>query len=271
MEAEPAAQGTLQEAKNQSCSDVSAEAIQACYDLVSSGRSLSEILIALKRLGPLNKAPAELGGTLGDTQLLDPFADSQGTLPHWAIAQVATRLEASLSLVPLNREPSQQHARDEWCRKPWWRPIGAAIFWLIPAMSLMLIGIAGKRLTEADLVWSYEVAHAGVKTRAPAPAITVVGPTADQIAPEQVEPGRGSEPDVTAAPAEPGTQAVTTAPPSIQDGGARGTGRAMQGRSWARSSIPRTGRSSLAQRFQSEVYGSSPREWTIPRRLTDGF
>jgi hypothetical protein len=122
---------------------VSEEAIQACYDLLSSGHPLSEILDALKRLGPLNTASTELGGALGNTQFLASSAESRGTSPHWAIVQVPTPFGASLTLVPLNLEQSQQHDRDH--RKRWSRPIGAAIFWLIPAMSLMLIGIAGKR------------------------------------------------------------------------------------------------------------------------------
>jgi hypothetical protein len=260
MEAEPA-QGISQQTKSRSCFDVSEEAIQACYDLLSSGHSLSEILVAAKRLAPLNRAPTELRGTLGNTKPVVPFVESSGTPPHWAIAQVRAPVEARLSLVPLNLEQSQHHARDECCRKHGARPIGTAIFWLIPAISLILIGIAGKRLTEADLLWNYEVA--GAEAKAPAPAITVPGHTADQVAPEQLQPGRGREPEVAAVPAEP-TVAVTTAPASIQYGSARG-------RSRARSSTPRMSRSTLPERFQSEVYGSSVREWQVPRRLTDGF
>ena len=263
-------QGIFQQAQDRSCSDVSEEAIEACYDLVSSGHSLSEILVALKRLAPVNKAPTELGGTPGNTQLLDPFADSRGT-SHWAVAQLPALVEARHSLVPLNLEQSRQHARDEWSRKNWSRPIGAAIFWLVPAISLMLIGIAGKRLTEANLLWNYEVARAGAEAKAPAPAIAAVGHTADQIAPEQLQPGRGREPEATAAPAKPGTQAVRTAPANIQNGGAIHSGSGMQGRSSARTSIPRTGRSKVAQRFQNDVYGTSARVWSVPRRLTDGF
>ena len=219
---------------------------------------------------PLEQSSDRARGTPGNTQLLDPFAEARGT-PYWAVAQVPAPVEARHSLVPLNFEQSQQHARDERSRKHWSRPIGAAIFWLIPAMSLMLIGIAGKRLTEANLLWNYEVARAGAEAKAPAPAIAEVGHTADQIAPEQLQPGREPGSEVTEAPAEPGTQAVTTAPANIQNGGAIHGGSGMQGRSRARTSIPRTGRSKVAQRFQNDVYGTSARVWSVPRRLTDGF
>ena len=50
-------------------SDASEQAVQACYDLLSSGHSLSKMLVALKQLGPLNKAKSELVDAPGDPQI----------------------------------------------------------------------------------------------------------------------------------------------------------------------------------------------------------
>src|SRR5207302_6733381 len=58
METEPAQclnETISQEQKEHFRSDAGEETIQACYDLISSGQPLSEILVALKQLGPLDK------------------------------------------------------------------------------------------------------------------------------------------------------------------------------------------------------------------------
>lgn len=92
--------------------------------------------------------------------------------------------------------------RGQLSRGEWSRPICLVLFWLIPAMSLMLVGIACKLLIDAGLARTSG-------TIAPIPAITEVGRTA----PERLDASRAGEPVVTASPIVSATQVVGTAPP----------------------------------------------------------
>ena len=226
-------------------SDASEQAVQGCYDLLSSGHSLSKMLVALKQIGPLNKAKSELVDAPGDPQI-SHLADEVAAPPQSEILQVLESVEVSRSLVALNIEPSQQRARDE---EKWSRPIGALLFWLIPAMSVMLLGVASKPLIEAGLLRNSGSATTGAETAAAMPAITEVGRTA----PERPQAAR-----------DPATQAVIAAPANNQDRGPR-----IQERPAMKPSSLPTSRP--AQQPHTEFYRSSPNEWRIPTRLTDGF
>jgi hypothetical protein len=263
MKAEPLLSASVpisQQPKDRFRSDANEEAIQACCDLLSSGHSLSQILVALKQLGPLNKAQSELVDAPGDPQI-PHLAGEIAAPPQSEIIQVAEPTDVSRSLVPLIVEPSQQRARDE---EKWTRPIGVVLFWLIPAMTLMLVCIAGKLLIDGGLLRNSGSATTGAETFALMPAITEVGRTA----PERLEAVRAGEPAVTASSTEPATQAVGTAPAKKQD---RRPLIDKGERPEARSLPPPTRRPSSAQRLQSQIYRSSPKEWGLPRRPTDGF
>ena len=93
MDAEPV-QGLsapiLQEWKEPNQRDGSEEAIQACYDLLSSGRPLLEILDAAKRLPGLKKVPqSNLGDEPADTQIREISGQARGISVQWEIAPVA--------------------------------------------------------------------------------------------------------------------------------------------------------------------------------------
>jgi hypothetical protein len=72
-----------QERKDLYQRDGNEEAIQACYDLLSSGRPLSEILDAAKRLRRLNKArQSNLGDEPADTQIREISGEARGISVH---------------------------------------------------------------------------------------------------------------------------------------------------------------------------------------------
>src|SRR5262249_4667075 len=102
VEAQPSREASLpisQGGEHSVRSDAYEEAIQACYALLSSGRPLAEILIALKRLGPFNKDQLKSRDVCFDTQnsdLGEPRSHS------WVIDHAAPSVEANLSLVPFN-------------------------------------------------------------------------------------------------------------------------------------------------------------------------
>jgi hypothetical protein len=247
MKAEPLQSVSVsisQQPKDRSRSDASEQAIQACYDLLSSGQPLSEILVALKQLGPLNNTQSKFGGAPEQTQIFGPVGEIRGALPQRAMAQVAKPIESGRSLVLLNFEPLQPRVRDE--KKS--RPIGVVLFWLIPTISLMLVGIGGKLLIDAGLFRNSGSAPIGAETVASMPAITEVG----RADPAQPQAGR-----------DPAKQAAMTAPANNQDRGPR-----IQERAAAKPPSPT---SRPAQQPHTEVYRLSPKEWRIPTRLTDGF
>src|SRR5207248_9992014 len=87
-----------QQPKNRFRSDASP--IQACYDLLSSGHSLAEILVALKQLGPAKKAQSELSKLVsapGDGKI-SHVAGELAPPPQWQIFQVAEPAEISRGL-----------------------------------------------------------------------------------------------------------------------------------------------------------------------------
>lgn len=68
-------------------SGASEDAIEACCDLLSAGRPISEILIALKRFAPLNEATEAERCSDKQDGAIDPQA--RGTSPHGETALVA--------------------------------------------------------------------------------------------------------------------------------------------------------------------------------------
>jgi hypothetical protein len=258
-----------QEQKDHFRSDAGEETIQACYDLISSGRPLSEILAALKQLGPLDKQrQSERGLQPSDTQICDVAGEVCAAVPHWQTAQVPNPLESQLldqsqdisaalvptrgdwshSLVTLSARRSPESARVEnrlGMKLP--RPIGLVLFWLVPALSLTVVGVAGKLLSDADRTWktteatgapkailrSVEVNEDATEPRpktaepsAPVPEISAVSRTAPEVAPN--------------LPASPNSPPVKALRRSVQ---------------------PR----------HTQVQRPFPTEWKIPTRLTDGF
>jgi hypothetical protein len=236
------------------------QSIQACYDLLSSGHSLSEILIALKELGPLNKAQSDLVDAPAIAEISHLVGEFTAP-PQREILQVAERVEVSRILVPLNAEP-QQRAYNE--KKS--RPLAVVLFWLIPAMSLMLVGIGGKLLIDAGLLRNSESATRGAETIDPTPAITEVGISA----PGLFTAASAGKLAVTASPPESTTQAVGTVLDNKQDRGPL-IDKRTQERPAARTLPPPTSRESSVQRLHTRIYPSPPMEWRLPNRLTDGF
>jgi hypothetical protein len=178
MEAEPVQSiraSIHPELKDPLRSDLSDQAIQACYELLSSGHPLSEVLDAAKRIVSANKASqSNIGGKPGDTQISDIAGEAHGASCQWGTAQVAepvesrhldhspgssgaltsgTRADAPHIPVALKVEQLPESARVEaggdakFCRL-----IGAALFWLIPAVSLTVLATTGKSLVDVDLL-----------------------------------------------------------------------------------------------------------------------
>src|SRR5437762_10202714 len=98
METEPAQclnESISQEQKDHFRSDAGEETIQACYDLISSGYPLSEILAALKQVGRLDKQRYfERGLQPSDTQICDVAGEGRAALPHLQTAQFSKPLES---------------------------------------------------------------------------------------------------------------------------------------------------------------------------------
>ena len=140
------------------------EAIQACYDLLSSGRALSDILVALKRLGPLNRHNgSERRVEPSDTEIPEITGEDCAASSQWRTVQLAQPVESrrldqsrepsgalvcaggdlspyhtSRSLVALTA-PSSRRV-ENGLRDKLFRPIGAVLLWLIPAISLTSLG-----------------------------------------------------------------------------------------------------------------------------------
>ena len=262
MKAEPLQQVSvpISQQKEWFHSGANEQSIQACYDLLSSGHSLSEILIALKELGPLNKAQSDLVDAPAIAEISHPVGEFPAP-PQREIRQVAERVEVSRTLVPLNAEPQQRA-----CNEKKSRPLAVVLFWLIPAMSLMLIGIGGKLLIDAGLLRNSGSATRGAEAVAPMPAITEVG----RSAPETSIVASAGELALAAPPTEPATHAVGPAPDNNQDRGPLIDTR-KQERPAART-LPRPkSREGSVQRLHTRTYPSPPIEWRLPNRLTDGF
>jgi len=86
METEPALclnEPISQEQKDHFRPDAGEETIRACYDLISSGHPLSEILVALKQLGPLDKQrQSERGPPTSDTQIRHVAGEVRDAAPQ---------------------------------------------------------------------------------------------------------------------------------------------------------------------------------------------
>jgi hypothetical protein len=236
-------------------------AIQTCYELLSSGRPLSEVLDAAKRLSSLNQASKSTpGGGPGDTQIPDIAGEARSASSRLVTAQVTEPVELRLvdhsldssgalaagigadaphSRVDLNVRQSLGSARIEkgWVIKLS-RLIGAFLFWLIPAISLIVVGTIGKSLIDSDQIRKPAEATgeampgaiqlgqdltapttAEAENIAPRPPTSQVARTAPQIRPEQIESPRAAEQVVNGSPAEPATEAGTTAQAGIPDRG----------------------------------------------------
>jgi hypothetical protein len=233
-------------------SGASEEAIQVLCELLSAGRPISEVLDAAKRLASLDKgSKSGLGGGPARTQIDGVAGQSPGALAQGGTAQLTEPVESNLaisanplapiagsrSLIVLSGRQSLEAGRVE--KRKLSRPIGAALFWLIPAMSLWATGTG---LFDADLL----------RNNAGTTAEVVSTPEASRILPSitpgQFEPGRSAEPTVAGSPAGPGTEVGTTAPAAL-------------------SLRPVTDRAKPAQPRHTRIQ----RRWGHPRRLTDGF
>jgi len=235
-------------------SGASAEAVQVLCELLSAGRPISEVLDAAKRFASLDKgSKSGLGGGLARTQIDGVAGQSPGVLAQGGTAQLTELVESNLaisanplapiagsrSLIVLGGRQSLEAGRVE--KRKLSRPIGAALFLLIPAMSLTVVWATGTGLFDADLL----------RNNAGTTAEVVSTPEASRIppiTPGQFEPGRSAEPTVAGPPAEPGTEVGTTAPAAL-------------------SLRPVTDRSKPAQPRHTRIQ----RRWGHPRRLTDGF
>jgi hypothetical protein len=264
MKAEPL-QGVSEGRKDHFRSDSSEEAIQVCYDLLSSGNRLSDILVALKRLGPLDKhSQSDCGIEPSGTEIGEIAGEGRAASSQWRTVQVTQTVDqsreplgalvrtgddvsqgdASRSLVALT-VPSSTRRVENGLRDKFSRPIGVVILWLIPAISLTIVGIAGKRLMDSDLSSRLTEATAvpilgpveGIRdlptpqaeakeTRAVIPAISGVSRTATEVAPNR--------------PAAPNS------PPETRS---------------RRSTQPR----------HAPIERPFAMGWKIPSRLTDGF
>jgi hypothetical protein len=236
-------------------SDATDQEIQACYDLLASGHSLSEILDALRELGPLNKSQSDLIDAPADRKI--SHVAGELTAP-----KIGEPVQGSRSIVPLSVGPSRQRFRDE--KKS--RPIAAVLFWMIPAISLTLAGIAGRLLINAGLVRNSETVALGAESVPPMPATIEVG----RAKPERTEGASAGELAVTASPIKPGTQALGSAPGNNRDRGPL-IDKRTQERPAATTLRPPVSRPGSAPRGQTQTYSSYPKEWGLPRRLTDGF
>jgi hypothetical protein len=236
-------------------SGASEEAVQVLCELLSAGRPISEVLDAAKRFASLDKgSESGLGGGPARTQLDGVAGQSPGAVAQGGTAQLTEPVESNLaisanplapiagsrSLIVLSGRQSLEAGRVE--KRKLSRPIGAALFWLIPAMSLTVVWTTGKGLFDADLL----------RNNAGTTAEVVSTPEASRvlppITPGQFEPGRSAEPTVAGSPAEPGIEVGTTAPAAL-------------------SLRPVTDRLKPAQPRHTRIQ----RRWGHPRRLTDGF
>jgi hypothetical protein len=248
--------------------DSSEEAIQACYDLLSSGYPLSDILVALKQLGPLNKhSQSESGVESSDTEIADIAGEGLDAPSQWRTVQVTqaveTRLpyqshelsgalvcaggdvspgDASRSLVALTIPPSHRVENGvKFCR-----PIWAVLVWLIPAISLTVVGIAGKLLIDANLILTTTEATV-VSNEIPGNVAGTVN-----LTPPQAEPAETR--------AVPAISEVNRTAPDVEPN-----------RPVRPNSPPVTGSRRSAQSRHTPIQRPFSMEWKMPSRLTDGF
>jgi len=264
-------------------SDRSEETIQACYELISSGQPLSEILVALKQLGPLNEnSPSERGPKPSETQITDVIGQVRAAAPQWQTAQLTELLEAPLLRQPQNvsaalvptggissnslvalraRLPSARVKNSSGIMLS--RPIRSFLFWFIPLLSMVIIGVAGKLLSDSALRWTSSLSTA---------------------APEAIRSTAESIEEPTAARAE---AAGTTAPVPATSAIVSGTGPEIGPRQSPTSTpVPEVGPKQPPAPTPALIKGPQRRPaqtrhsplqrppsvgWRIPDRLTDGF
>ena len=271
MTAEPA-QGLSvslpQDPKEHLRSDRSEETIEACYELISSGQPLSEILVALKQLGSLNKySQSERGLKGSDTQIADMVAHVRAAAPQWQTAQLTEPLEPRLLREPQNvsaalartatnspnslialkvRLPSAPIENSSGILSS--RPIRSILFWSIPVLSIVIIGLGGKLLSDTDLRWITTLTTA---------APEAVRSTAESI--DQPTAARAKEADPT-APVPAISEIITGTGPEIG-----------QKQSPAPPPAVVRGRQRSPQPRHTPMQRPPPMGWRIPDRLTDGF
>ena len=280
-----------QERKDLYQRDGNEEAIQACYDLLSSGRPLSEILDAAKRLPRLNKArQSNLGDEPADTQIREISGEARGISFQWEIAPVGNRAEwaessfvesvalvsvigagASHSLVALDGQLTPDRAGIVTRGTKLSRLSGAALFWLIPAMSLSIVGTGLKSVIDADVLRMAASTTTATEAEkvAPITPTTEASRTAPQITPAEDETRLGLEQVIIGAPAEPTTESKTTA--QVQSSGAPSVVKGIQTRPAPLASPPVTARPKPTQRRHTRIERPSFNNWELPSRLTDGF
>ena len=278
----------LQEWKEPNQRDGSEEAIQACYDLLSSGRPLLEILDAAKRLPGLKKVPrSNLGDEPADTQIREISGEARGISFQWEIAPVGNRAEwaessfvesvalvsvigagASHSLIALEGQLSPD--RPGIVTRATKRS-RAALFWLIPAMSLSIVGTGLKSVIDADVLRMAASTTTATEAEkvAPITPTTEASRTAPQRTPAEDETRLGLEQVIIGAPAEPTTESKTTA--QVQSSGAPSVVKGIQTRPAPLASPPVTARPKPTQRRHTRIERPSFNNWELPSRLTDGF
>ena len=241
------------------------EAIQACYDLLSSGRPLAEIFVAMKALGPLNKNQLQPRDVPYDTQGRDLLGEPRSH--PWAIYDAVPLVEANLSLIPF--KVSQPHllspVSDKHSHKNSHRAIRAALFWFVPAMSLMLVAVAGKLLIDAVLTQNHQTQSPGTETIASRPLISELA----NLAPQQPATARASE--AVAAEMSPTTPAVVTRSFVVQHDHSLDDGKSVRESASPKILSPPANRARSTQSRHLQSDNSSPKRWVLPRRLTDGF
>jgi hypothetical protein len=266
MEAEPvqslSASGS-QEWKDQFRSENSEEAIQACHDLLASGHSLSEILVALKRFGPLNTASqSERDGGRADTQIFDQAGEPRAASPQWQTAQVTQPIKSRLldqardlsgALVRTDGDAShslvalsvQQSTRVEHVKNT--RPIRAVLLWLMPLISLMVVGIAGKPLIDAGLTRN-TAAHRVVPIAIPSRV-----EAAEDLTTPPTEAAEIGAPVITLPKASRTAPAITPKRPTVPN------------------STPATRQQRSAPPRHTRIQRPFAMGWKTPSRLTDGL
>jgi hypothetical protein len=268
MTAEPA-QDWSEKQKDHFRSDGSEETIQACYELISSGHHLSEVLAALKQLGPLNKhLQSECSLKPINTQITDIVGELRAPAPRWQSAQLTQSLELRLlgepqnvsaalvrtggdssnSLVALRVGLPRESARVEnstGIMLP--RLIGSILFWLIPVLSMVVIGVGGKLLSDAS--WRWKIIQ-----------LTAVPATIRSAA------------EGTEEAAAPRAEAAETRAPIAAISAMSGTGPEITPtRSTAPSPALIKARRKSPQPPHTAIRRPLSMEWRIPDRLTDGF
>ena len=271
METEPAQclnESVSQKQKDHLRSDTSEETIQACCDLISSGHPLSEILVALKQLGPLDKrSHSERGLEQSDIQICDITGEVRAAAPQWQTAQLTKSLELRLldqsqdlsapvictgvdsthSLVDFRlRHPPESARVENRLGIKLSPPIGLVLFWLIPVLSLTVLAVGGKLLSDVNVTWK------ATETAGPKAILRTVEGTEDLTVPRP-------------------EAAEKSAPIPAISGVGRTAREVAPKRSTAPNSAPVRDRRRSAQPRQIPVERPFSMGWKIPSRLTDGF